>query len=517
MRHPRIRHIAAVSAAVLAFMTFAASSRAASSLKDQVNPATTTPAQTGTPEGRAAAVAEPAIAYLEMYWNAYVYMSSPDYDLGVTNVQFATRCSGFFVNPNGYVATAGHCIDDGVNGAKDIAIRHAVLQLQDQYGLTGEEASSFYADGKGYWRVEGTLAGSNPDRAVYVQHGIALGGKQTGEAWQARVIEVRDVMNGDVALLKVETTDMPIVTLAKDATIDIGTPVLSIGYPGATDEVTDATYEPSFKDGKINQKTTTGNGALPVYQTSAALSGGMSGGPTVDANGDVVGVNSFTISGETQAFDYIMPSSLVQELLSRNGVDNTVPETDVLYREAVDAYYGGDYRTAVTKFDAVLQQVPSHSQAQELRKQAAEKAKTQPVPTTAAPTTAAPTTAAPAATSGGGSNTTLIVVIVAAAVVVLGGGLFLFLRMRRNRGRGGPAPAVTPWVPPAPTTVMEPHPEKLDVAPTTPPLAPRPAESIPDVVQFCSHCGAHAEGDSAFCAHCGASLQPHTAPREGQS
>jgi serine protease Do len=454
-------------------------------------PATTVPTATqSTPEGKAAAVAEPAIAYLEMHWNAYVYMTSPDYDFGVEQVSFATRCTGFFVNPNGYVATAGHCVDDGVNGAKDTAIRQAAVQLINDSGLDPSYLDQLYQLGKYYWRVEGTNAGSLPDREVFVQHGIAVSGKSTGEAWQARVIDVRDVTNGDIALLKVETTDMPMVALAKDANIDIGAPVLSIGYAGATDEVTDATYEPSFKDGKVDQKTTLTGGAIPVYQTSAALSGGMSGGPTVDDNGDVVGVNSFTISGESQPFNYIMPSSLVQELLSRNSVDNTLTDTDRAYRDGVNAYYNGDYRSAVTSLDKVLEQVPSHQQAQELRKQAVEKAKTQPAP-------------APAASKGGGGNSALLFGAVAVVVLLVAGGLAFGLRARRR------APQPVPSVP----TAAVPgglHPETLTVQPNTPPLAPRPAHAIPDTVQFCPQCGTHVEAVSEFCSHCGNAMRHAT-------
>jgi S1-C subfamily serine protease len=473
-----------------ALVSAAAPAGAATRQSGTQAPATSVPAATqSTPEGKAAAIAEPAIAYLEMHWNAYVYMTSPDYDFGVEQVSFATRCTGFFVNPNGYVATAGHCVDDGVNGAKDEAIRQAAVQVINDAGLDPSYADQLYQEGKYYWRVEGTNAGSPPDRQVNVQHGIAVSGKNTGEVWQARVIDVRDVANGDVALLKVETTDMPMVSLAQDVNIDIGAPVLSIGYPGATDEVTDATYEPSFKDGKVDQKTTLSGGAIPVYQTSAALSGGMSGGPTVDDSGDVVGVNSFTISGESQPFNYVMPSSLVQELLSRNGVDNTLTDTDRAYRDGVNAYYIGDYRSAVTSLDKVLEQVPSHQQAQELRKQAAEKAKTQPV-------------AAPAASKSGGSSSALLYGAVAVVVLVVAGGLAFGLRRRR---------AAEP-VPPVPTASVpgELHPETLTVQPNTPPLAPRAAEAIPDTVQFCRQCGVPVEAVSEFCSHCGTPLRHAT-------
>ena len=55
---------------------------------------------------------------------------------------------------------------------------------------------------------------------------------------------------------------------------------------------------------------------------NADISGGMSGGPTVNANGEVIGVNSFTISGEEQAFNFITDTRDLNRFLQQNGVGN---------------------------------------------------------------------------------------------------------------------------------------------------------------------------------------------------
>ena len=64
--------------------------------------------------------------------------------------------------------------------------------------------------------------------------------------------------------------------------MQVGQDIVAIGYPASVDEVTDPDLHPSFKAGQVSSVKTRGQGLLTVYELSAAVSGGMSGGPTVD-------------------------------------------------------------------------------------------------------------------------------------------------------------------------------------------------------------------------------------------
>lgn len=119
---------------------------------------------------------------------------------------------------------------------------------------TTDDAARLFAFGQANWRLEGEAKDSPLERQVFMQRGVAAGGKTTGEVVPARVVDFRPLSQGDVALLKVETSDLPSVELAPATDIQIGTRVLSIGYPGSTDEVTDASFEPTNKDGQISAK-----------------------------------------------------------------------------------------------------------------------------------------------------------------------------------------------------------------------------------------------------------------------
>ncbi len=350
----------AVVAAVVAASSFAGTGGA---YADDTRP-------TPTPEEKAAALARPAVVYLEQHWSGYVFDEDGTLFNSGDPFEITTRCTGFGVSPDGYVATAGHCVDPGMEGIGREFLTAAVAEsIQKGYYGANVDPNKLLQFGEANWKLEGQAKNSPLDRQVFMQRGVAAGGKTTGEALPARVVDFRPLSQGDVALLKLETTDLPAVELAPRDTIEIGTKVLSIGYPGSTDEVTDASFEPTNKDGQISSKKT--SGSVPVYETSAALSGGMSGGPTVDLNGRVVGINSFKINGEEQAFNFLAPSSNLAELLTRNGVKPSLGDIDKTFRKGLTDYFAGHYTAAITSFDKVLTLAPTHEQAQEYKTKAA--------------------------------------------------------------------------------------------------------------------------------------------------
>ena len=471
-----------------------------------------TPSVAGsTPDERAAAITRPAIVYIEQYWKAWVKVptSSRMYFQGYVNggkpFTWGTRCSGFIVEPTGYVITAGHCVDPGEEGARGTALEFAVQWLANNGWIYRRDTSYWLNEAHLSWGVEGEEKGSPPDLQVFVQRGVAAGGLKTGEAFPARVIEYQPWSKGDVALLKIEASDLPVVLVASTASIDIGTPVLSVGYPGSTDFVTDQSYEPTFKNGEISAEKTREGGLLPVYEMSAALSGGMSGGPTVNMNGEVVGVNSFGVVGETQAFNFITPASLVSEMLARNGITNALGPIDEAYRAGLEAFYAGDYATAIKDFNQVLALSPTHEQAQEFKVEA----------TKLAAASAQPTATGGEGATGGGFPMWAVVLI---AVAVLVAAILLIALTRRGR-----RPSVAPTQPVAPPTVGAPVPPptaeaaKVGFQPATGPAGvapppPRVVEAAPRTVpteeaarepHFCANCGQELQPGGRFCASCG--------------
>src|SRR4051794_6660397 len=61
---------------------------------------------------RVSAYTQPSVVYIQTDWTGYVYDT---YNKRFLNNQkpftLSFQCTGYVVNPNGYIATAGHCVD----------------------------------------------------------------------------------------------------------------------------------------------------------------------------------------------------------------------------------------------------------------------------------------------------------------------------------------------------------------------------------------------------------------------
>ncbi|MGQ0574305.1 MAG: trypsin-like peptidase domain-containing protein [Pseudonocardia sp.] len=371
-----------------------------------------------TPTERAAATARPAVVYLEQTFTGYVADETGTYFNSGSPYEFTASCTGFGVNPDGYVATAGHCVDiESEHGVRSLFISTVAAEVaQVVPDVTVAELVEF---GQANWTVEG----AQKDSPIDLSLSVAAGGPG-GTGVPARVVDVRSLTEGDVALLKIETADLPSIELATDAAVAVGTPVLSIGYPASAGAVADAGAEPSTKDGQVSSKQTVGS--LPVYETSAALTEGMSGGPSIGLDGRLLGVNSFSPVGESQAFNFIAPAAGLAELMARNGVVNELGPNDLTYRQALADHYAGRYTLAIGALDRLLAVAPAHEQAEALRTAAA-KARER---------------------YGDAPEPTVIRIgpgwlLGAAGVVVAGGVLLVALAVRRRPARG-PAVAAAP-------------------------------------------------------------------------
>lgn len=482
------------------------------------------------PEAKAAAIVNPAVVYIGI--DAQYYLDTGNSGAGyIGPYELQGSCTGVNVSSDGYIETAGHCVD--VSAGSDLwnsAIQNGLQSEVNAETITTDEANQLLEEALSLWKVEGATAGRPAQLTITVGVPLGVSGQQGSTGKTARIVEAKSFDDGDIALIKTETTNAPIVQLGSDSAVDIGTPVLAVGYPGAEDGIVDPTLSPTFKDGQINAKTTRAGLRVPVYEMSADLSPGMSGGPTVSLDGKLVGINSF-VSAAKESFGFISPVSLVQEQLSRNNVKNVLTPVDTNYRTGLNSYFSGDYQAAVTAFDKVLGIAPGHFYAQQYKQKASEKLANAPA-TTAAPTK---TTTTKSDDKKSGSGTLLIVVGILVVLVLLAVVLLIVMKGRGQKGTPGaqapgipgygaaPMPGTPPGsVPPQPTMPMAPAPmapapgvtaPPPAPAPMTPPAAPAPTpasaattESVAAATAVCSSCGRNVNAGERFCPSCGHDL-----------
>jgi serine protease Do len=117
----------------------------------------------------------------------------------------------------------------------------------------------------------------------------------------------------DVALLKVEASNLPTVALGDDRRLRVGDWVVAVGNPfGLGGTVTAGIVSSIGRD--------IGNGPYTDYiQIDAPINRGNSGGPTFDIGGRVVGMNTaiYSPSGGSVGIGFAVPASTIQAVVDQ--------------------------------------------------------------------------------------------------------------------------------------------------------------------------------------------------------
>jgi serine protease Do len=135
--------------------------------------------------------------------------------------------------------------------------------------------------------------------------------------FQARVVG-RDA-NTDVAVIKIEATDLPAVTFGNSDQTRIGDWVLAVGNPlGFTFTVTAGIISAKGRALAGLRDQNANYSIQDFIQTDAAINPGNSGGPLVDMSGNVIGVNSAIASqtGYYSGYGFAIPINLARQVMN---------------------------------------------------------------------------------------------------------------------------------------------------------------------------------------------------------
>jgi serine protease Do len=117
----------------------------------------------------------------------------------------------------------------------------------------------------------------------------------------------------DVAVLKVEATDLPAVTIGDPNKLQVGEWVLAIGSPFG--------FEQSVTAGIVSAKgrSLPGGNYVPFIQTDVAINPGNSGGPLFNMDGQVVGINSqiYSRTGGFMGLSFSIPMDVVMNVVDQ--------------------------------------------------------------------------------------------------------------------------------------------------------------------------------------------------------
>jgi S1-C subfamily serine protease len=246
--------------------------------------------------------------------------------------------TGWFVSPAGWLITNGHVVSAAHRPPERLRRERAAQAIRDACpdGAVGASAVP-------------TL---EPSLTVLLPNGFQLA---------ATVVKYSppvagEAMSGqDLALLRLEASDMPTLKLADSASLQIGDKIHIVGFPAVVlgHELLNATakMEASVTSGGVSGfRQDRANQA--VIQIDAPVAAGNSGGPALNDVGEVIGVLTFVALASdsertVQGFNFIIPSAAVTKFLE----DTAVPRDgasrfNAAWHAGLRQYFLGNYRRA---------------------------------------------------------------------------------------------------------------------------------------------------------------------------
>ena len=158
------------------------------------------------------------------------------------------------------------------------------------------------------------------DGYILTNYHVLAGGRDctvaldTGRTYEA--LYVAGDERNDLAVLKVELTGLPAPTFGDSDQLVVGDKVYAIGNPLGVElrgTLTDGIISAINRDVWVDGRT------MNLIQTNAALNSGNSGGPLINAYGQVVGINTIKMSSDysnVEGLGFAIPSASMARLVN---------------------------------------------------------------------------------------------------------------------------------------------------------------------------------------------------------
>jgi serine protease Do len=156
-------------------------------------------------------------------------------------------------------------------------------------------------------KIQVQFFSENPSRRARLKRQQGRTPPQSGEGFFDATVIGSDART-DIALIKIEGSQFPVLSLGSSASTQVGEWVAAFGNPfGNGHTMTKGIISAKGRDiSEINR--------FPLLQTDAPINQGNSGGPLVNLRGEVIGVNS-AIDARAQGIGFAIPIDDVKRIL----------------------------------------------------------------------------------------------------------------------------------------------------------------------------------------------------------
>ena len=484
--------------------------------------------------------------YRAMVWLLINYLEYYAFTTGnvqTENLSSGAVGTGFIVTPDGYMVTNAHVVATD----EDATYRSFAWTALEDYAV--EATDSFMAEMRraGYQMSQeewdgmanawlNLFAQSMEVQNLQTSYQAFIGNVVPGSDISAKGerIELRKIgepiPGKDIAIMKLDGSNFPTVTLGDDSNIRTGDQVYAMGFPASATltealNITHSIQEPTLTQGIISARKEMSDG-WSVFQTDADIHGGNSGGPLFNNEGEVIGINTFGMvdeDGSVSGMNFAIPVSVAKEFLNEINVTPGESKFTTDFKRALNLYEGGDYAAAIELLRNINDTSPGFPVVQELLADAREAYDANPIASTVpAEVDPEPSTepVVPGVTDEdnrilGIPSTTFYVGLGALILIIV---LVILLLLGR---RSKPTQTIDQG-PPSQQRPAQPPPTSQQYAVTVPPVASPPPDEVraPEAVaeplstinemdvkdgaKLCQQCGSALSEDSKFCRECGA-------------
>ncbi len=347
-------------------------------------------------------------AMVQLMIENMAFYTFPTGNISKETASTAAVGTGFIVTPDGYLVTNAHVVE---TNEEELTYNFVMSALQD-YAIEG--TNSFMAEMRTYgyemsqYEVDGMLY------AFYniISQNLAIDNLKTSfSCYMGNVTPGSDVSakgvgldlrkmgepipGKDVAILKLDKTNLPTVTLGDDSKLRTGDKVYAMGYPAVATlddalNVSQAIQEPTLTSGIISARKEMAGG-WNILQTDAAIHGGNSGGPLFNEAGEVIGINTFGMldpgsGSQVAGMNFAVPISIAIQFLNEINVTPSESSFTKQYKDAIALFDKEDYHGALEILRGLNETNPGYPVIAELLAEARNLADQQPKPTIAADT-----------------------------------------------------------------------------------------------------------------------------------
>lgn len=286
--------------------------------------------------------------------------------------------TGVVISEDGLIATNTHVvtIDDGTKQeiyayalGQDISedVAEALKEIES-YGVqfTLDEQNQIYQYVTYDAYQHAVLSGE--ETALQVWFPAANGDTSESAAikYDATVLEQgtaegKDSLTQDAAILQINAQNLIALKLS-DSIAEVNSSITAAGYPGASEEIfqragsSESVMSITVSKGEVSKQVAIDGAKYKALETSVRISGGNSGGPSVDNLLNIEGLNTYTLSDDAR-YAYMISAEYVAYMAEDYElIRDEVSKTFLMGIQALQNDYG---KTAVECFEKVKTMQPN--------------------------------------------------------------------------------------------------------------------------------------------------------------